>query len=135
VIEALKNTDIGLLVLRALPGLLLFVAHGWSKMTRVPGIFQSFPDPIGVGSTLSAGLAIFAEVVCALLVAIGLFTRLAAVPIVILLLVAAFIVHADDPWGKKEFALIYCVPFLVLIFTGPGKYSLDSLIRKKRGIE
>jgi putative oxidoreductase len=120
--------DIGLLILRAVPGLLLFLAHGWTKMTRIPEIFESFPDPVGVGSPLSAGLAIFAEVVCALLVVIGLFTRLAAVPIVILLLVAAFIVHADDPWGKKEFALIYGVPFLVLIFTGAGKYSFDSLI-------
>ena len=131
-IEARKATEIGLLLLRVLPGLGLLLAHGWTKLTRVPGIFESFPDPIGMGSAVSAGMAIFAEVVCALLVVVGLFTRFAAVPIVILLLVAAIVVHADDPWGKKEFALIYCVPFLVLIFTGAGGYSLDSLIQRGR---
>ena len=113
----------------------LFAAHGWSKLTRVPGIFESFPDPIGMGSAMSAGMAIFAEAVCTLLVVAGLFTRLAAVPIVITLLVAALVVHADDPWSKKEFALLYCVPFLVLIFTGAGKYSLDSLIFNRKGRE
>ncbi len=131
-IELMRNTDIGLLILRVLPGLFLLLSHGWSKLTRVPGIFESFPDPIGMGSAVSAGVAIFAEVVCALLVVVGVFTRFAAIPIVILLLIAAFVIHADDPWGKKEFALIYCVPFLVLIFTGAGKYSLDSLIQRGR---
>jgi len=125
-------TDIGLLILRVLPGLGLFLTHGWNKLTGVPGIFGAFPDPLGLGPAVSAGFAIFAEVICAVLVTIGLFTRFAAVPVVILLLVAAFVIHADDPWGRKEFALIYCVPFLVLIFTGAGKYSLDSLISNRR---
>jgi putative oxidoreductase len=132
VIGATKTADIGLLVLRVLPGLGLFLGHGWKKLTSAPGIFASFPDPIGMGPAVSAGLTIFAEVVCAVLITIGLFTRFAAVPIVILLLVAAFVIHADDPWGKKEFALIYCVPFLTLIFTGAGRYSLDSLILRKK---
>jgi putative oxidoreductase len=133
-IKAEMATDIGLLILRVLPGLGLFLTHGWKKLTAVPGIFEAFPDPLGLGPAVSAGLAIFAEVICAVLVTIGLFTRLAAVPVVILLLVAAIVVHADDPWGKKEFALIYCVPFLALIFTGAGKYSLDSLILRKKSL-
>jgi putative oxidoreductase len=132
VIKAETATDIGLLALRVLPGLGLFLGHGWKKLASVPGIFESFADPIGMGPAVSAGLTIFAEVICAVLITIGLFTRFAAAPIVTLLLVAAFVVHADDPWGKKEFALIYCVPFLTLIFTGAGRYSLDSLFLRKR---
>jgi putative oxidoreductase len=52
-----------------------------------------------------------------------------------MLLVAATIIHADDPWQKKEFALMYAVPFLTLIFTGPGRYSIDHwfLDRRRRG--
>lgn len=128
-----KATDIGLLILRVLPATGLFLGHGWSKLTRIPGIFDSFPDPIGLGSATSAFLAIAAEVLCSVLVAVGLFTRWAAVPIVFLLLVAAKIVHADDPWAKKEFALLYAVPFLVLMFTGGGRYALDAVVRGRRG--
>jgi putative oxidoreductase len=88
----------------------------------------TFSDPLGVGPATSLALAVFAEVVCAGAVILGLMTRFAVVPIVILLLVAATIVHADDPWRNKEFALIFAIPFLALIFTGPGRYSLDHLL-------
>jgi putative oxidoreductase len=124
--------DIGLLILRVLPAMGMLFGHGIRKLYRVPGIFDTFSDPIGLGPTLSAILAIAAEVGCAILVALGLFTRWAAVPLVFLLLVAAAIVHADDPWQKKEFALVYAVPFFVLIFTGPGRYSLDSFLSRRR---
>ena len=58
---------------------------------------------------------------------------LAAVPLLVTMLVAAFVVHADDPWGKKEFALLYAIPALSLIFTGGGRFSLDQVIRNRRG--
>ena len=48
------------------------------------------------------------------------------------MLVAAFVVHADDPWGKKEFALLYAIPFTALAITGGGRYALDALGLKKR---
>jgi len=38
-------------------------------------------------------------------------------------------VHAGDPWQRQEFALLFLVPFLTLVFTGPGHYSIDGLIR------
>jgi putative oxidoreductase len=47
------------------------------------------------------------------------------------MLVAAFIIHADDPFRKQEFALLYAVPYLTLILTGGGKFSIDALIFKK----
>ena len=40
--------------------------------------------------------------------------------------VAALIVHAEDPFGTKEKALMYALCFLVIFFTGAGKYSLDK---------
>ena len=69
-----------------------------------------------------------AEVVCAGLVAIGLATRLAALPLVFTMSVAGFVINAGEPWGEKELAAIYLVPFLALVFTGPGAYSLDAKI-------
>jgi putative oxidoreductase len=122
--------DLGILILRVFPGIGLLVFHGWGKLTRIPGIFETFPNPIGLGPALSAGLVIFAEVFCTLAVILGLYTRWAAVPIVIFFLVAALIQHAPDPWAKKEFALVYAVPFVALIFTGGGRYALDTMLRR-----
>ncbi|MFN8691884.1 MAG: DoxX family protein, partial [Cyclobacteriaceae bacterium] len=65
-----------------------------------------------------------------LLVVVGLYTRLALVPLTICMAVAVFIIHGDDPFGDKEHALLFLLPYLALMFTGPGKYSLDRLIRK-----
>lgn len=124
--------DIGLLVLRVGVGAFMLVAHGWGKLVGFGDLAGQFPDPIGLGSTVSLVLAIFAEVLCALLIVLGLGTRFAAVPLLVTMLVAAFIVHADDPWAKKEFALLYAIPFLTLIFTGGGRYALDAVVRRAR---
>jgi putative oxidoreductase len=77
-------------------------------------------------------LTIFAEVFCSIAIILGLATRLVAIPLIITMSVAVFIIHADDPWQKKEFALLYLVPFLTLVFTGAGRFSLDAVIKKRK---
>jgi putative oxidoreductase len=124
--------SIGLLILRIGIGLFMLVAHGWGKLVNFGDLAGRFPDPIGLGSGLSLTLAVFAEVLCAILIVVGLGTRFAAVPLLITMLVAAFVVHADDPWAKKEFALLYAIPFLTLVFTGGGQYALDRFVRFKK---
>ncbi len=125
-------TAIGLLVLRLGVGLMMLMAHGWGKLAGFSDLAGTFPDPLGVGPTTTLVLAVFAEVVCALLVVVGLGTRFAAVPLVVTMLVAAFVVHADDPWARQEFALLYAIPFLTLIFTGGGRFALDRVVKIKR---
>jgi putative oxidoreductase len=124
--------SIGLLVLRLGVGLMMLLAHGWGKLAGFSELTTKFPDPLGLGPTVTLVLAIFAEVVCALLIIVGLGTRFAAVPLLITMLVAAFIVHADDPWARQEFALLYAIPFLTLIFTGGGRFALDRIVKIKR---
>lgn len=124
--------DIGLLILRVGVGGFMLLGHGWGKLTGFADLAGRFPDPIGVGSTASLVLAIFAEVVCALLVVVGLGTRFAAVPLLVTMLVAAGIVHGGDPWAKKELALVYAVPLLTLVFAGGGRFALDRVVRLKR---
>ncbi len=125
--------DLGLLSLRVSAGLLMAIGHGYPKLMSWSTKSESFPDPLGVGSPLSLALAIFGELGCSLLVALGLATRLSAVPVVVTMLVAAFIVHGDDPFRKQEFALVYAIPFITLILTGPGRFSLDAkLFPRKR---
>ena len=124
--------DAGLLLLRATAGLLMLTQHGWGKLQSYSDKADTWADPIGLGGPTSLALAIFAEVFCSLLVSIGLATRLAAIPLVITMLVAAGIVHWDDPFGKKEFALLFLVPFLTLILTGAGRYSVDGWLENRR---
>jgi putative oxidoreductase len=122
--KKLKN-DIGLAVLRILPSAFL-LSHGIPKLQKLlSGDFQ-FADPIGIGPTPSLFLATIGEVICPILVIIGLKTRWASLPIAITMAVAAFIVHGADPFGKKELALMYFVVFVVIMLLGPGRYSIDK---------
>ncbi|TVQ64152.1 MAG: DoxX family protein [Phycisphaerales bacterium] len=124
----------GLLILRVGFGAYM-ISHGWGKLQRLTGgEFEGFPDPLGIGSTASLIGAVGAEVFCALLVLIGFATRAAAVPVVFTMAVAAFIIHANDPWtmggdgGSKEPALLFLFAFLTLICTGPGRLSIDAVL-------
>lgn len=123
--------DINALILRLVLGLSIFYGHGLSKWEVLFGSGEiQFPDPLGVGVTLSIGLAAFAEVICALFVAAGLLTRFALIPLIITMGVATFIFHSGDPFGKLEMPMIYFFGFIALLFIGPGRFSLDHIIKK-----
>jgi putative oxidoreductase len=47
------------------------------------------------------------------------------------MLVAALIVHAPDPFSRKELPLLYATIFVIIAIAGAGKYSLDNWISKK----
>ena len=82
----------GLALLRIGFGIFMIVGHGWNKLMAFENRFHSFSDPLGIGNEISYLLAVFAEVVCAALVVVGLFTRWAVIPLLVTMLVAAFIV-------------------------------------------
>lgn len=118
------KTDIGLALLRIVPSSMM-LAHGIPKLQKLLNGDFEFPDPLGIGAAPSLFLTVIGEFVCPLLVIIGFKTKWAAVPIVITMLVAAFVVHSADPFGKKELAVLYAVAFIGVILLGPGKYSMD----------
>ena len=125
-----KNlTDLGLLILRiGFAGMML--THGIPKINL---LFESpikFADPIGVGVTISLILALIGEVVAPIFILVGFKTKLATIPAIITMFVAAFVVHAQDPIGIKEKALLYLVGFLAVLLMGAGKYAIDGT--KKR---
>lgn len=84
-----------------------------------------FADPIGIGAVASLALAVGAEFFCSIFLMVGVGTRLAAIPLLITMLVAALIVHWPDPFIRKELPLLYAAIYLVFIFTGAGRYSID----------
>lgn len=110
----------------------LMWTHGIPKLMRLLEGDTGFGDPIGLGSTLSFILVVFSEAICSLLILLGLATRLAVIPLIISSSVAAFVAHADDPFGKKELLLLYILIYLTLLVMGGGKYSVDATIGPKR---
>lgn len=108
------------------------LTHGWPKLTRLfAGGEIQFGDPIGLGPAISLILVVFAEFFCSVLIGIGLGTRLAAIPLIITMAVAAFVAHGSDPFGRKEIALLYLLFYLTLLVIGSRKYSIDYLITRK----
>jgi putative oxidoreductase len=131
-----RSVDAGLLVLRLWLGLSLVSLHGWSKLMGFSEMSGKFPDPLGVGSPISLGMAVFAEVVCAVLLALGLFTRGAAAVLAITMAVAFALVHksALSGPGSGELAFIYLAAFATLFIAGAGRFSVDATLggRAKR---
>jgi putative oxidoreductase len=125
--------DLGLLALRLWFGVVMALAHGLPKFGKLEGFAKGLADRGYPMPELLAHLAATAELVGALLVAIGLLTRPSALTLVVTMAVAAFVQHAADPFAKQEFALAYGVAFFVLLVTGAGRISLDHLISKKLG--
>lgn len=128
----LKHVDFGLLIFRIAVSALM-LTHGTPKLIKFfSGEEITFGDPIGLGPVISFTLVVFAEFVCSVLVIFGFATRLAAIPIVITMAVAALIVHAEDGFGRQELPLLFMFSFLLLVFTGGGKYSLDHYLLSKK---
>lgn len=132
------NTDlpgnyghVALLAFRVLVACLM-LTHGFPKLQRlVSGGEIQFLDPYGLGVTTSFVLATLAEFAGSILVILGLATRLATIPVMIVMLTAIIFAHANDPFGVKEKPLLFLVCFAFLFVVGPGRYSVDNSLRRR----
>lgn len=122
------SADLALLLLRLWFGLPLLLLHGLPKLMDFRAEAGSFPDPLGVGSPVSLGLAILGEVVCSSLLVLGLFTRLAALGAGTTMAVAFWRVHHLTLRGEAsgELAYVYLGVFVALLLAGAGRFSLDA---------
>jgi len=117
-----------LLVLRIAISVMM-LTHGLSKLSNFSAMSQNF-DPIGMGGTISLSLVIFAEVFCSIAILLGLFTRLATIPLIVAMGVAILVTHAGQPFAAKELALLYLTFYIVILMIGPGRFSIDRLLWK-----
>lgn len=121
------NRHVGILILRLVFGGTMMFAHGMGKLMKGP---EGFADPLGIGTMASWGGAVFSEFFCAFAVMLGLAQRLALIPLMFTMAVAALVVHGADPFQKRELALVYLGAYAALFFTGAGKLSVDAFLRK-----
>jgi putative oxidoreductase len=125
------SADFGLLVLRLWFGLSIFVIHGLAKIQNLGGTVAMFRDKMGFHPALGTA-AVLSESLCAILIAIGLATRLAATFLAITMAVAFIKVHRmvltqGDP-HSGEMAFLYLGAFVTLMFAGAGKFSVDAKV-------
>ncbi len=125
------TNDLGLAFLR-LAGLGL-AYHGYQKifegnMSTFTGMVEKMHFPL---PTVFAWAAALSELGGGVLVAIGLFTRPAAVFAAITMFVASFVALDGKPFAEREMSLAYLVVMLCLACLGAGKWSADGLILKK----
>jgi putative oxidoreductase len=122
--------NIASLLLRLTFGLFICLDHGFAKLMHFSNQQYIFFDPFHIGHRWSLVLVIFAEVFCALLLVLGLFTRVAALVLVMNMAVAAFLFHKGQSVAEHESALLYLTAFFSILLVGPGKISVDGMMGK-----
>ena len=131
------TASLGLLVLRLCFGLMMLIGHGIPKLQNYATLKDGWHVPpmwplSHMSPPVSLIATIGAELVCSLLIVLGLGTRFAAFILGFAMVVAAFDVGGQAPWFMagpgmaKEPALLYLIPMLVLIVTGAGSTSIDA---------
>lgn len=108
----------------------LFMSHGIQKLSSFSELSASFPDPLGVGSSISLSLVIFGELFCSLGFIFGFLYRLAMIPMIFTMVVAFFVIHSADPFAVKELAFLYLAILSLMYMAGPGQFSVDNFISK-----
>jgi len=118
-----------MLILRLVAGILM-MNHGYGKLTHFEETAKFMPHLFGMSSSITTALVIFAEFFCSLFIILGLFTRLACVPLIITMCYALFITLHGEVFGKGELATLFLGAFTVLLLVGPGRVSVDSMTGK-----
>ena len=122
-----KYTPEALSIVRLVIGL-LFLEHGTAKLLGFPA------SPSGLPALLTLSwIQGLLELAGGTLMTIGLFTRPVAFILSGNMAVAYFMAHAPKGFfpmlNGGDGAILYCFIFLLLFFAGPGRWSLDDLVK------
>jgi putative oxidoreductase len=112
-----------------------FFETGWAKIGNLDGMAERFTGWGIPFPAFSAALSAYTELIGGALVALGLATRLAALPLAINMVVAILVVNIKRVSGLDEFVELseplYALVFLWLVVAGPGRASLDHLVGRR----
>ena len=111
---------------------LLFIEHGLMKLVAFPAAVPGLPSPLPTILLVAALI----EIVGGALIAVGLFTRIAAFICSGEMAVAYFMFHATKGFwpalNQGEAAILFCFIFLYLAFAGGGAWSVDAYLPASR---
>ena len=121
--------NFAMLIYRCIVGALM-LEGGYGKLVKFGTMKNEFINFMGMGQTVSLSLVVFAEFFCSIFLILGLFTRLATIPLIITMGVALFMVHHFNIMGDGKVAFLYLCSYLILLLVGPGKISVDGMTGK-----
>jgi putative oxidoreductase len=121
--------NISMLLMRLAFGIMMIANHGLPKLMEFSTRQYHFYNFVGIGSRFSLVLSLFAELFCSMFLILGLFTRIAAIPLIINMCVAIFGANAHKPLLQSELAVLYLAVFISILFVGPGRVSVDGMVR------
>jgi putative oxidoreductase len=124
------TAGLALLILRVGAGVLM-IHHGYDKLTHFNEYQPEFMNFLGLGTSASLALVVFAEFFCSAMLLVGFLTSVSTIPLIITMGVAVFMAHDGAIFAKGELATLYLFVYVAIMIVGPGKYSLDALIFKK----
>ncbi|WP_455498420.1 DoxX family protein [Coprobacter sp.] len=116
------------LFLRLFIGVLM-LTHGFVKIEHFDTLVDTFPNPLGLGR-VTLPLIILVEVGGSILLMVGFLTRLALIPLIFSMIVAAFLTYPSFSLATSELPLLYLGIYITLLLAGPGKCSIDYLLDK-----
>ena len=126
-----NSVNLGLLLLRLGVGVNMALLHGLDRVRHYSQLATSIPDPLGMGHRHSLMLAVAAEFVGGILVALGLAGRLAALLLAFSLGVTLFSGEAGLPWRQREATVLYLTASLAILMLGCGRWALDAVVWKR----
>ena len=132
-----SSPDAGLLALRIGAGLVLFLRHGWEKVSPLSLTNPQFPNPLHIGSNISWVIAMLSDGIFSLLIVLGVGTRWLSLYCFMNIFVAWSLVHHFVFFGKTpagehgELTVLYFAALIALMIAGPGRYSIDAQLADK----
>lgn len=122
--------NLAMFILRVGSGVLM-IPYGYDKLVHFAQYKSGFMNFIGMGSTISLALVVFAEFFCSVFLIMGLFTRLVAGILLFEMVVVVFDAHKMDIFkGDAEHGMQYLIGYIAIILLGAGKASLDGILGK-----
>ncbi len=109
---------------------ILMIPHGYDKLIHFVQYKKDFMNFLGLGSTISLGIVVFAEFFCSVFLIMGLFTRVTAAILFIEMLVVVFSKHNGQVFGDGEHGMLYLTGYIAIVLLGAGKASLDGILGK-----
>ena len=124
-------THLAILCFRCIVSLELIIVHGFKKIGIGVEVAESVPNPLHLPEAFNSLFADAANLLFPVLVILGFLTRLSVIPILAVTLTGYFVLHFHDDPLVRDTPFMYSLSYLLILFLGPGKYSIDNFFFKR----